>query len=131
MIKQMQILGIDYGRKKIGVALSGGKLAEPYEVLRVKSIDEGVEKVGEIAKEKRVEKIVVGVSEGEMGEEAKAFGEKLGYLTKRPVVYQDETLSTIDAQELSIKAGIKRKKRKRMEDAYSAAIILQSYLDLS
>ena len=130
MIKQMQLLGIDYGRKKIGVALSGGKLAEPFEVLRVKSIDEGVEKVGEIVKEKKVEKIVVGVSEGEMGEEAKAFGEKVGYLTKRPVVYQDETLSTVDAQELSIKAGIKRKKRKKMEDAYSAAVILQSYLDL-
>ena len=129
MIKQMQLLGIDYGRKKIGLALSGGKLAEPYEVLKVRFIDEGVEKVGEVVKEKKVKKIVVGISEGKMAEEAKAFGEKVGYLTNKPVVFQDETLSTLDAQELSIKAGIKRKKRKQLEDAYSAALILQSYLD--
>lgn len=129
MIKQMQLLGIDYGRKKIGLALSGGKLAEPYEVMRVNSIDEGVERVGELIKEKKVEKIVVGISEGEMADEAKAFGEKVGYLTNKPVVFQDETLTTLDAQELSIKAGIKRKRRKDLEDAFSAALILQSYLD--
>lgn len=125
----MQVLGVDYGKKKIGVALSGGKLAEPIKVVKVSNIDEGVNEVGKVIEEKEVEKVVVGISEGKMAEEAKAFGEKVEYLTKKPVVFQDETLTTKDAQELSIKAGIKRKKRKGMEDAYSAALILQSYLD--
>jgi putative Holliday junction resolvase len=125
----MQLLGIDYGRKKIGLALSGGKLAEPYKVLRVKFIGEGAKKVSKIVEDKNIEKIVVGISEGKTGQEARAFGDKVGYLSKRPVVFQDETLSTADAQRLSIKAGIKRKKRKEMEDAYSAALILQFYLD--
>lgn len=125
----MQILGIDYGRKKIGLALSGGKLSEPYKVLRLEVVEEGAEKVCEVVNKKGVEKIVVGISEGEMAEEARAFGEKIEFMCKKPVIFQDETLSTKDAQELSIKAGIKRKKRKKMEDAYSAALILQSYLD--
>lgn len=129
MTKSMQLLGIDYGRKKIGLALSGGSLAEPFEVLKIKTIDEGVKLVGDIVEIKGVEKIVVGISEGEMGQEAKAFGDKVEYLSQKPVVFQDETLSTKDAQSLSIKAGVKRKKRKEMEDAYSAALILQSYID--
>jgi putative Holliday junction resolvase len=125
----MKILGIDYGRKKIGLALSGGSLAEPIKVLKIKTIDEGVEKVAKVIQKYDVEKLIVGVSEGKMAEEAKAFGEKVGFLTKKPFVFEDETLSTTDAQALAIEAGIKRKKRKDMEDAYSASIILQSYLD--
>jgi len=48
---------------------------------------------------------------------------------KIPIVFQDETLTTRRSQELSIEAGIKRKKRKALEDAYSATLILQSFLD--
>jgi len=69
------------------------------------------------------------MSEGEMGKESKRFGEKLKIEFKLPLHYQDETLTTRKAQELSFEAGIKRKKRKEMEDAYSAALILQEYLD--
>lgn len=125
----MQILGIDYGRRKIGLALSGGKLAQPLKVVRIKSIDESVQEVNKTVEKYGVEKLVIGVSEGEMAQEAKAFGEKVGFLTKKPFVFQDETLSTSEAQALAIEAGMKRKKRKSMEDAFSAAVILQSYLD--
>jgi putative Holliday junction resolvase len=125
----MQILGIDYGRKKIGLALSSGRLAEPHKVLRLNMAEEGAAKVCEIIDEVGVEKIVIGISEGEMAEEARAFGDKVEHLCKKPVIFQDETLSTKDAQRLSLEAGIKRKKRKSMEDAYSAALILQAYLD--
>ena len=125
----MKYLGIDYGRKKIGLAVSDGVIAEPLRILRYEDIRILREKLGKIISEFGIQKIVIGISEGEMGKESKEFGRVLEEKMKTPVIYQDESLSTRTAQELSIGAGIKRKKRKEMEDAYSAAIILQSYLD--
>ena len=125
----MRILGIDYGKKKIGLAVATSKIAEPFMVLRVESFQEGVKKVTGIIEDERIEKIVIGISEGKMAEETRAFGKRVEEQANIPIVYQDETLSTQQAQELSIEAGIGRKKRKSLEDAYSAAIILQSYLD--
>ena len=126
----MKILGIDYGRKKIGLAIADGPLAEPYKILRYKDPPAGErEKIKKIVKELAIEKIVVGVSEGTMADESHNFGEKLKKTCSIPVFFQDETLSTQEAQRLSRQAGIKRKKRKEMEDAFAAAIMLQSYLD--
>ena len=125
----MRILGIDYGKKKIGLAVSDGELAEPFKVIRVKTEEEGLDKVAKQLKELKVSKIVVGVSEGKMGEKSRNFGKKLREKLETPVVFQDETLTTHEAQELSIKAGIKRKKRKALEDAYAACLILQAYID--
>jgi putative Holliday junction resolvase len=125
----MKIIGIDYGRKKIGLAIADGPLAEPLKVVRFESEEEALRKVEEAIKVEKVEKVVIGISEGKMAEETKEFGEKLKEELKIPVVYQDETLTTNEAQELSIRAGIKRKKRRALEDAYSAALILQSYVD--
>jgi len=119
----MRILGIDYGRVKVGIAIADGGLSEPLEVIRYTDIELLINKILEIAQKEQVEKIVVGVSEGEMGKESKEFADKIGAETF------DETLSTQDAQELSRQAGIKRKKRKNMEDAFAASVMLQSYLD--
>ncbi len=121
----MRILAIDYGKRKIGLALATNSIAEPYKVIRYESEEEVLEKIEKIVKAEKVEQIVIGISEGKMAEEARSFGKKLN----SSVVFQDETLTTQQAQELSIKAGIKRKKRKSLEDAYSAALILQAYLD--
>ncbi len=125
----MRILGIDYGKKKIGLALATSKIAEPFMVLRVKSFQEGIDRVVDVVEYERIEKIVIGISEGKMAEETRAFGKRIEEQSDKQIVYQDETLSTQKAQELSIEAGIGRKKRKSLEDAYSAAIILQAYLD--
>ena len=131
----MKILGLDYGRKKIGLALGDTetKFTEPLSVIRFKSFEEAMEKVlsafSKIPADEKGDRIVVGISEGVIARETKEFGKTLEAKLKIPVVFQDETLTTQEAQELSIKAGIKRKKRKMMEDAYSAALILQSYLD--
>jgi len=119
----MKILGIDYGRKKIGLAISEGVLAEPFKVIRYTDIKILGEKLKKIIKENKIEKIVVGISEGEMGEESKRFAEKIHAETF------DETLSTHTAQELSREGNMGRKKRKNLEDAYAAAVMLQSYLD--
>ena len=125
----MKILGIDYGRKKIGLALAEGFLAYPFKVIRVKSESEAVKKLSEVLKVYAIEKVVIGVSEGEMGKETKDFGKKIGQLLKALVIFQDETLSTYEAQQRSKEAGMKRKKRKSQEDAYAATVMLQNYLD--
>lgn len=119
----MKILGIDYGRKKIGLAISEGILAEPYEVIRYKDTKILGEKLKKIIKENKIEKVVVGISEGEMGEESKKFAEKIYAETF------DETLSTHTAQELSREANIPIKKRKNLEDAFAACVMLQNYID--
>ena len=125
----MRILGIDFGLKKIGMAVAEGSLAEPFSVIRYKEEKKAIEKIQEIVRSENVDKVVVGVSEGEMLFESKKFCEKLAEALKTPVVTFDETLSTRDAQTLSQQAGIKRKKRKKMEDAFAATVMLQLYLD--
>jgi len=124
----MRLLGIDYGRKKIGVAISEGQLVEPLMVLKISSQKDVLEKLCFLISEKDIEKIVIGTPGGRMDGEIKEFGRLLQNKSKISTVFQDETLTTKDAQELSIKAGIKRLKRKEMEDAYSAALMLQSFI---
>jgi putative Holliday junction resolvase len=119
----MKTLGIDYGRSKIGVALGVNSFAEPLKVIRVDSFEDAVSKVRKEIEIEKPSRVVVGISEGEMAEESKKFAEKLGALTF------DETLTSKDAQKLSIEAGISRTKRHQMEDAYAATIMLQGYLD--
>lgn len=119
----MKILGVDYGRKKIGLAIADGSLSEPLRVIRYKDIKILSEQLQKIIRENKIEKVVVGISEGEMGEESKKFAEIIGAETF------DETLSTYNAQELSREGNVGRKKRKNLEDAYAASVMLQSYLD--
>lgn len=125
----MRLLGIDYGKRKIGVALGDERLVEGFAVVRYEDEKKALEKIVKIINKEGINEIVVGVSEGQIGEESRRFGEKLAKEANLPVHFQDETLTTQDAQTLSIMAGIKRKKRRALEDAYSAALILQSYLD--
>jgi putative Holliday junction resolvase len=124
----MRLLGIDFGKRKIGLALSQGSLAEPFKVLRYEEDDALRKEIQAVVESEEIERIVVGISEGQSAREARQFGENLKSLGVE-VVFSDETLSTISAQNLSREAGIRRKKRKSMEDAFAAAVMLQSYLE--
>ncbi len=126
----MKILGIDYGRKKIGLAIAEGNLSEPLAVIRYKDIRILSDRIKKIIESEKIEKIVVGISEGEMGEDSKKFSLGLSQSLRIPVETFDETLTSQDARRLSIEAGISRKKRRGMEDAYAASIMLQNYIDL-
>src|SRR6266404_4505861 len=66
-------LGIDFGLSKIGVALSFGSLSEPYKTLRYKTKEELILKLKQIIEKEKVEKIIVGMSEGEMAKKTKEF----------------------------------------------------------
>lgn len=122
-------LGIDYGRSKIGLALGVDKFAEPLKVVRYKEIGLAIAEIEKIIDSEKVDKVVVGISEGEMGKESETFSLSLSKLLNTPVETYDETLSSQDAQRLSLEAGIHQKKRHQMEDAFAAAIMLQGYLD--
>lgn len=125
----MKILGVDYGQKKVGLAIGENKLAEPLEVIRFNNLNELIKKIDLLIKKEEIDKLVIGVSEGKMGEETKRFAHILGNSLDIPIEIWDETLSTNEAIKRSIEANIKKAKRKKMEDAYAATIMLQDYLD--
>ncbi|TSC90191.1 MAG: putative holliday junction resolvase [Microgenomates group bacterium Gr01-1014_5] len=125
----MRLLGVDYGRAKIGLARAEGGLAEPWKVVQVNSWQDAIRKIGTEIEKEKPDTVVVGVSEGSMGEEQKKFAESLALTLSLPVKTWDEGLSTQDAQLLAIQSGRGPKKRHELEDAYAAAVMLQSYLD--
>ncbi len=125
----MNILGIDLGQEKTGLAIAEGPLAEPLKVIYHASEDSLISHISQIVANYKIEKIVLGISENKMAATQKSFAVKLQEVLKIPVELEDETLSSYDAQALAIEANIKRKKRKRLEDAYAAALILQNYLE--
>jgi len=126
----MRILGIDYGLKKIGLALTDGQLAEPLGVIRIRRENQDITRaIDLICQKEEVEEIVIGLPESGLVGKIKKFGSDLEKLTGLPVFYQDENLTTQDAIAKMIEAGKSRKARKEKEDAVSAALILQDWLN--
>lgn len=125
----MALLAIDYGKSKVGFAISSGNLAVPLTVYKYSSYDDLFSTIDDIVDQEGVKKIVVGISSGKFAFETKVFAKRLEEEIGKVVVFQDETLTTKDAQRLSMEAGIKQKKRRQKEDAFAAALILQSYID--
>jgi len=123
----MRILGIDFGLAKIGVAIADNGLAQPLGVLR--NGEKGLSKLTKLIDQEEIEKIVIGVSQGKMGQKAREYGRRLKELTSLDVAFQDETLTTKEAIVKMIEAGKKKQYRQKKEDAFAAAIILQTYLD--
>lgn len=121
----MRYLGIDFGLKKIGLAISEGELAAPLKVLEASSFQDALSKIKSLAKD--FDKIVIGKPEGKMG---KKVTKLVSILKKEGMDIEewDETLSSQKASAYMIQSGLGKNKRKT-EDAYSAAIILQEYLD--
>jgi putative Holliday junction resolvase len=133
----VRVLAVDHGEKRIGIALSDltGTLARPLAILDHQSRDADVQHVTEIARDHRVELILVGESLDEdghpnqAGRRARRFAEALRAVGELPVEMWDESLSSQDARLLRIAGGASKKKRAGAIDAEAAAVILQSYLD--
>ncbi len=123
----MKYLGVDFGLKRIGLAASEGELASPWQVIEINNTNDGLSKIFKVIKEEVFEKVIVGQPEGKIGLVVGKFIQGLknsGF----DVDSIDEHLTTRDATSLMLKMGIPKKKR-QVNDAYSAALILQSYLD--
>ena len=136
----MRIMGLDYGAKTVGVAVSDplGLTAQGIEIVRRKSenkLRQTLARIEEIAKEYGVEKIVLGFPKhmnndiGERAEKSLEFKEMLERRTGLPVVMWDERLTTVEADRTMMETGIRRENRKEYVDMIAAVFILQGYLD--
>lgn len=122
----MNYLGIDYGKVKIGLAISEGSIASPYEVI---SNSGWPGKLKEIIQKEKIGKIIVGMSENKTAEDTEEFITALKKEVTITIESADETLTTRNAIDSMIQSGRSRGYRKEMEDAVAAAIMLQNYLD--
>lgn len=135
----MRILGLDYGEKRIGVAICDelGLTAQGLPTIIRKTKKHDLEIFANLIKNYNVEKIVVGYpvridgSEGIQCEKVNRFAALLYEKFSLCVIKWPETFSTKDAEEILINAGVSWKKRKKEVDKLAACIILQSYLDSS
>lgn len=133
----MVIMSVDYGDARTGVAFSDINeiLASPFCVVSEKYKPKLVKKLAEFAKEKKAEKIIVGLpinmdgSRGYRCDECRELGRMLEEKTGITVEYEDERLTTVIAHGYLSDNNVRGQKRKKTVDAVSAVVILQSYLD--
>ena len=136
----MRIMGLDYGSKTIGVAVSDpmGLTAQGLEIIRREEenkLRKSLRRIEELAKEYQVEEIVLGFPKnmnntiGERAEKSLQLKETLERRLGLPVVMWDERLTTVEADRTLIEAGVRRENRKKYVDMIAAVFILQGYLD--
>ena len=132
----MKIMAIDYGDAHTGIAISDptGLLAGFTTVINAYRPDRVTEQIALLAKEHRVERLVLGHpinmdgTRGPRSEKAQAMRQLLEETTGLPVVLWDERRTTIDAHQILMSSGKNAKKRKKVVDAVAASLILEGYL---
>lgn len=133
----MKIMSVDYGDVRTGIAMSDirGILASPYTVIKESYQPKLVEKIVEIIKENKIEKIIIGLprnmdgSYGYRCDECKSLGQAITDVIDIEIAYEDERLTTVMAHNVLSSNNVRGQKRKDNVDAVSAVMILQSYLD--
>ncbi|MCR5656321.1 MAG: Holliday junction resolvase RuvX [Butyrivibrio sp.] len=136
----MRIMGLDYGSKTVGVAISDELLltAQAKEIIRRKEenkLRKTLSRIEELIQEYDVKRIVLGLplnmdqSESVRSALSEEFRDKLERRTSLPVIMWDERLTSVMAEEIMDEVGIKRSEYKEYVDMIAAQIILQDYLD--
>ena len=136
----MRILGLDFGSKTVGVAVSDplGLTAQGVEIIARKQenkLRQTLARIEELVAEYKVEKIVLGLPKnmnntlGDRAEKSMEFKETLERRTGLEVVMWDERLSTVSANRVLMETGVRREHRKDYVDEIAAILILQGYLD--
>lgn len=136
----MRIMGLDYGSKTVGVAISDALFltAQPKETIfreRETKLRRTFARIEELIDEYDIDEIVLGLplnmddSIGERAQKTLEFKALLEKRTGKKVVLQDERLSTFEAEEILKEAGVKRSEMKTYVDKIAASYILQDYLD--
>ena len=136
----MRIMGLDYGSKTVGVAMSDplGITAQAVETIWRKDenkLRKTCARIEELISEYEVERIVLGLPKhmnnelGERAQKALAFGEMVKRRTGLEVVMWDERLTTVEAERTLIENNVRRENRKQYIDKIAAVFILQGYLD--
>ncbi len=133
----MRYIGLDLGKKTLGISLSDklGLVASFYKNIKYEDEEKLLEELSYIINKEKIDKIVLGLPknmDGTLGfraEETIEFKKKLEKKTAKQVLLEDERLTTVLAEQVLLKADLSRKKRKQVIDGVSAVVILQSFLD--
>lgn len=139
-VRHMRYMGLDYGTKTVGVALSDELLitAQPFETIvreKANKLRKTLARIEEIIAAEGVTGIVLGLPKnmnntlGERAEATEEFREMLERRTGLPVILVDERLTTVEADRILEETGVAQSGRKEHIDKMAAAIILQTYLD--
>ena len=132
-----RLMGVDYGDKRVGVALSDLLciIASPYEVFENKGEDDAINHLAELIKTQNVSDVAFGLplnmdgSEGERAILHKKIGQKLQQVSGATVHFIDERLTSAEAEDLLIEGGLRREERKKIIDKVAAQMILQTYMN--
>ena len=136
--KMERYMGIDYGVRRIGVALSDllGVTAQPHSVIKRENLPKDIARLKEIAVTNGVGRIILGFpynmngTEGSLAAEVRGFGTRIHEAFGIPVDYYDERLTTMEADRMLIEqSDMSRERRKQVRDKIAAAIFLQAYLN--
>ncbi|ANU78694.1 Holliday junction resolvase RuvX [Blautia pseudococcoides] len=136
----MRIMGLDYGSKTIGVAISDplGLTAQGIEIIRREDenkLRKSLRRIEELISEYQVEEIVLGFPKnmnntiGERAQKSLELKEMLERRCSLPVVMWDERLTTVEANRTLMESGVRRENRSKYVDMIAAVFILQGYLD--
>jgi putative Holliday junction resolvase len=136
----IRIMGLDFGSKTVGVAVSDplGLTAQGIEIVRRTSenkLRKTLARIEALVQEYQVTSIVLGFPKnmnntiGERAEKSLAFKEMLERRTGLPVIMWDERLTTVSANRTLMESGVRRENRKEYVDMIAAVYILQGYLD--
>ena len=123
----MKLLAIDYGTKRIGVALNHEWLAEPFAVFERST---ALTEVVQLVQVESIEAVVIGIAEGKMAEDARRFAHEVCAHTGAKYIEVDETLTSRETHEKLAHGVMPKNKRQKPIDHYAAAAILQDYLDM-
>lgn len=134
----MRVLGIDFGQRRIGLAISDalGITAQPLAVMERSVQTEDIRKITSLVREHAIERIVIGLplgldgKKGPQAQRALAFGRALGNDTHLTVEWMDERFTTAQGSRALREAGQKAHEQKSRIDQVAAQLILQSFLDM-
>jgi len=132
MPQPTKILGLDLGLRRIGVALSDGRVVASQETIVSENRDEAIQKILKICREENIEKIVLGLSQSAENEDmVRSFALELNKNIDMPIEFVDETLTSKEAERILAARNIdpRSENYKQEIDRISAKLILEQYLN--
>ncbi len=121
-------LAIDFGTKRIGLAISVATLADPLTI--IPNDGNSLNEIKKICQRENVKQILLGISEQVMAEKTKVFAGQLAQIIDLPIIFADETLSSKETHQKLATSHMKRSKRQAPIDHYAASQFLQEWIDL-
>ncbi|MFW5873249.1 MAG: Holliday junction resolvase RuvX [Bacillota bacterium] len=132
----MRILAIDYGQKRVGLAISDrlGITAQPFKTIINETREDLIDELAEIIEDNDITEVVIGLplhmngTEGERAEKSRVLADELEDALDIKVYLQDERLSSAEVEKVMLAGDLSRKKRRAKRDKLAASIILRTYL---